>query len=173
MKKKSKLLLVNILLIFVWHCASFVACVFLRGDVFDSGKEEYQPRKWEKNGKWYKEKLGINKWKDLLPQHVGKNGFSKRNLDMDNITVEYVDMFIYETCRGEWQHRLNALFAPVIFLFNLIFKSAWFGVLFAWIILACNLPFLIIQRYNRFRLFRLRKRLVIRSEKNKSRKKSD
>ena len=72
---------------------------------------------------------------------------------MDGKTIEYVDEFIFETCRGEWDHWMNCLFVIVALIINPLFL----GLIVAAVTLLCNLPFIAIQRYNRFRLQTLRK----------------
>ena len=93
-------LLINLLLGTIWHYATFFLCISIKIEHFDSKRARYQPRKWEKNGKWYADHLKINKWKDFLPQHIGKDGFSKDHLD--DVSIEYLDEFILEkaSCNG-------------------------------------------------------------------------
>lgn len=167
--KKSHVFIINMILLAIWHISSFIACINLKSEKLDSSQKCYQPQKWERNGKWYKDKLKINKWKDILPQYVGKDGFSKQNFDVENQTVEYVDRFIYETCRGEWNHGINMLYAPIALIFNFIIKRPGFGMLFSLAALIANIPFIIIQRYNRFRLLTVRKK-IIRDNKRKAKK---
>lgn len=167
--KKSHIFIINLILIAIWHIASFIACITIKGDIFNNRKKQYQPYKWERNGRWYKEKLKINRWKDILPQYIGKDGFSKQKFNAENANVEYVNSFIYETCRGEWNHSINLIYAPIALIINFILESPGFGVLFSLCTIIANLPFLIIQRYNRFRLLTVRKKLL-RDKRRKERK---
>ncbi len=137
-----------------WSLVCFVLCVKIPVSYFDEKKKRYQPLPFERNGKWYSDKLRINKWKDLLPQHIGKDGFSKERLT--SLSVEYLDDFILETCRGEWDHSGCCLYAIIAVLLT----PTPIGILFALLTLLINLPFFAIQRYNRFRLQILKKRLV-------------
>lgn len=154
-------LLINLLLGTIWHFATFFLCISIKIEHFDSSRARYQPRKWEKNGKWYADYLKINKWKDFLPQHVGKDGFSKDHLD--DVSLEYIDEFILETCRGEWNHIANCYFAVVLFLAN----SFWIAFILTILLFLGNLPFAIIQRYNRFRLMKLKNTLIKKAERAK------
>ena len=156
-------MIVNILLGGVWHLISFVICVSVDTSFFDPGKKMYLPHKWERNGRIYSDVLKINKWKDNLPQHIGKDGFSKEHLD-DVVSVEYIDKFIMETCRVEWNHTTNCLYTLVLFALNDFFTA----MVLTLILLLVNLPFALIQRYNRFRLQKLRK-AILRKE-NKARR---
>ena len=131
-------LLINLLLGTIWHYATFFLCISIKIEHFDSKRARYQPRKWEKNGKWYADHLKINKWKDFLPQHIGKDGFSKDHLD--DVSIEYLDEFILETCRGEWNHIANCCFAVVLFIIN----PFWTAFILTILLFLGNLPFAII-----------------------------
>ncbi len=127
------------------------------GKYFDHKRKIYQKKDWEKNGRWYKEKLKIHKWKDILPQHVGKDGFSKQHLQGTNI--EYLNDFIFETCRGEWNHRVNSFFSVFALIFGILIKNPFVAIIVSTLNLLGNLPFVAIQRYNRTRLLTLKKRI--------------
>lgn len=152
--------IINFILGVIWHYAVLFVCISIDDSAFEPTKRMYRVRKWENDGKFYADVLKINKWKDFLPQHVGKDGFSKEHID--DVSIEYLDKFILETCRGEWNHRMNCVFAIFLFTIN--------GVTNVSVILAAadifgNIPFLMIQRYNRFRLQRLRKMLLRKMER--------
>lgn len=144
----------NILLILVWHMAMFIACVKLPASFFDCKKSRFQAKEWERGGRWYRDKLKINAWKDKVPQHVAKDGFSKAHLT--DVSVEYLDEFIMETCRGEWFHLNNCVCGVVTMLLN---PLGW-DLLITFLVLLGNLPFGVIQRYNRFRLLVVRKKIL-------------
>lgn len=148
------MLIWNIMIVAAWHIVVFIACVKLPPSTFDASKSRYQSRAWEHNGRWYKDKLKINLWKDRVPQHIGKGGFSKEHFT--DVSLEYLDQFILETCRGEWMHLSNCICAVVVFLINPLFP----GLLFSFLILLGNLPFALIQRYNRFRLQTVRRKII-------------
>ena len=156
-------ILTNITLTAIWHFFTYILCIYINTDFFDASKKYYQPKKWENNGKIYNDVLKINRWKDLLPQYVGKDGFSKSHLT--DVSIEYLDKFIMETCRGEWNHAMNCLFAIVLFAINGFFTAFILSLL----LIIGNAPFVIIQRYNRFRLQKLRKMIIRRSERNHKR----
>lgn len=152
-------LLINILLGCIWHFVTFVVCTSVDDSFFDSAKRMYLPHKWERNGKFYSDVLKINRWKDLLPRYIGKDGFSKEHLD--GISVDYLDEFIMETCRGEWNHTMNCLYAVVLFMLN-NFITAF---ILSAVLFLLNVPFAMIQRYNRFRLQRLRRTVTRHDER--------
>lgn len=146
--------LLNALLMCLWHYSMFLVCISIKLSHFNPEKPLFRAREWEENGKWYNRHLKVNEWKDCLPQHVGKNGFSKRHLT--DVSPEYLDKFILETCRGEWDHWMCCLY----FVISIFVNRFSYGILFGLIAIAINLPFIIIQRYNRFRLLILKKRIL-------------
>lgn len=148
-----QILFLNILVIGVWHVSVFIACIKLPPSYFDCNKSRFRPREWERGGRWYRDKLKINVWKDKVPQHVGKDGFSKSHIT--DVSIEYLDQFIMETCRGEWNHTTDTF----CIVFVLIMNPPW-GLFCSFLILLGNLPFAAIQRYNRFRLLTVRKKLL-------------
>ena len=146
--------LVNVALAACWHVIVFIACVQLPGSFFDERKKRYQAKGWEKGGRWYKDHLKIQLWKDKVPQFIAKDGFSKSHIT--TLSLDYLNEFIMETCRGEWMHFSNCLCAVVVLLIN----PFPVNVVFAILILLGNLPFALIQRYNRFRLDTVRRKLL-------------
>ncbi len=146
------MLLWNFIIIGLWHLLTLFSCKKLPDSKFDASKERYAARTWEHGGRWYRDNLKIQLWKDRLPQYIGKDGFSKRHLT--DVSVDYLDEFIMETCRGEWMHLKNCLCAVITLLINPLLV----GVLVSFMIMLGNLPFALVQRYNRFRLQVLRKK---------------
>jgi glycosyl-4,4'-diaponeurosporenoate acyltransferase len=142
----------NLVLIGLWHLVVFLACTKSPNSRFDPEKGRYAAKPWEHGGRWYRDNLKIQLWKDRLPQHIGKDGFSKQHLT--DLSVDYLDEFILETCRGEWMHLKNCICAILVLLINPLLV----GVIASFFILLGNLPFAVVQRYNRFRLQVLRKR---------------
>ena len=158
-------LIINILIGAAWHYITFFLCISVDTSFFDAEKKLYLPHKWERGGKFYSDVLKINKWKDLLPQHIGKDGFSKDHID--DVSIEYLDEFIMETCRGEWNHTMNCLLSVVLFIINNLVMA----FVLSFIVFLCNLPFALIQRYNRFRLQKLRSTILRKEER--ARKKAE
>ena len=93
MKNFWEILLYNIAFVGAWHVVAFVLCVYGSPSWFDFRRKRYQMFKWEKNGKWYVKYLKIKLWKDLVPTHVGKQGFSKDHLDTEDLSIHYLDFW--------------------------------------------------------------------------------
>jgi glycosyl-4,4'-diaponeurosporenoate acyltransferase len=131
--------------------------------IFSADRFPYAPWKWERNGAVY-EKLGIRFWKDRLPDmsRVCKKMVPKRFEAFP--TAEGTERLIAETCVAEATHAVLCLVAPVIWLFwqNSV------GVILSGVVIVCNLPFIMIQRYNRPRLIALQKRLTLREERKRN-----
>lgn len=101
-------------------------------------------------------RIGLPRWKDRLPQF--NNDFDKRHLRKE-LSTAYLEEFIFNTCRAEVIHTGIALLGWLSLLFCLLCDDPAGNLpLFAAIaavIGLCNLPFSMIQRYNRSRLERL------------------
>ena len=151
---------INFILGVAWHYAVLFVCISLDEAVFSPDRKMYRCHKWERGGKFYSDVFKINKWKDTLPQHIGKDGFSKEHIE--DVSIEYLDRFILETCRGEWNHRMNCVFVVVLFGINGV---TIVSVVLSVMTVAGNIPFAAIQRYNRFRLQKLRKTVLRKMER--------
>lgn len=121
---------------------------------FDPDSRLFRCRSWEDRGRVY-HKLKIRRWKDKLPdasKHC-KKMLPKRLGDHPN--TEHLDRMIRETCVAEFIHTL-------LILLSIGVVKIWEGRR-GWICwLLCilgNLPFILIQRYNRPRLQAARKHL--------------
>ncbi|WP_100372078.1 glycosyl-4,4'-diaponeurosporenoate acyltransferase [Bacillus sp. FJAT-45037] len=113
----------------------------------------FQLQEWEKNGQIY-DALSIKAWKTKLPDGGGwtKRGIKKNKL---NVRVqEDLQRFILETKRAELSHLLQIAPAPIFFTFN----DTLSGTIIVLYALCFNLPFILIQRYNRGRLVAILKR---------------
>lgn len=118
---------------------------------------------WEREGRIY-EKLRICDWKDQLPDmsRVMKDMIPKRVGTCP--TAEKVMLLVRETCVAELIHWLLALCGGVVYLF---WKNS-VGVLLSFLVFLGNLPFILIQRYNRPALLALAKRLAAREERKRN-----
>lgn len=146
------IILTNILLMIFYHLAVLWLCKNINYKFFNPERLLYKAKNWEHNGRFYIKYLKIKKWKDYLPQYISKNGFSKRNLlSITKLDTRYINNFILETCRAEWNHFVCCLY----FLISFTINPMPYALIFSIIPIAVNLPFIIIQRYNRIRLKKL------------------
>lgn len=157
-KNLFEIIVLNIVFILAWDFIIFCACKMLNESHFDYKKYMYEIKYWEDNGNWYIKKLKIKAWKDVLPQYISKNGFSKKNLN--SMSLNYINRFILETCRAEWAHR-NCMWIAVLLIFVNKFLT---GIIFSSFVLLINLPYVFIQRYNRIRLIKVRDKILSRSK---------
>ena len=119
--------------------------------------------KWERGGKIY-DKLGIRRWKDHLPDmsRIMRDMIPKKLGRCP--TAADTRRLVLETCRAELVHWGLCLCAPVIYFF----WWSWVGVVLSALTVACNLPFILIQRYNRPALLQLAERLELREERKRN-----
>ncbi len=127
-------------------------------DWFQYDAAPYRPYDWERGGRVY-EKIGIRRWKDHMPDmsRVMRDMMPKR-LSW-GVGAEQVQRLIAETCVAEMIHRVLCVFSVGIYF---IMPTGMGLFLMALYILVFNVPFIIIQRYNRPQLVRLVERLEAR-----------
>ncbi|WP_273850592.1 glycosyl-4,4'-diaponeurosporenoate acyltransferase [Guptibacillus spartinae] len=139
------LILVNIFAWLIFHVSISYICLRLPDSFYQSKKSEVNNRKREL---YLYESLRIRKWKTILPDggDVFKGGFRKKELK--TLSSSYIQKFIVETRRAEVTHWL--LIPPSILFF--IWNPLTIGITMIGYALIVNLPFILIQRYNRLRL---------------------
>ena len=128
---------------------------------FRPEKFPFRPWRWEKNGRVYT-KLAIDKWKKLVPDMSRLlPDMVKKQLPASTaaVTAAQAEALVQETCRAELVHGVSCLL----------------GLSFLWLIwfLLANLPFILIQRYNRPRLMRLHALLQRREQRKGTHEHSD
>ena len=106
-----------------------------------------RPRCFEVGGQWYPRRLRIHRWKDKVPEAgaLFPSGVSKRQLP--SYDVAGLQLFVRETRRAELTHWWAMSCGPLFVLWNPPLAA---GLLIAYGV-GINLPFIVIQRYNRFR----------------------
>lgn len=105
-------------------------------------------RGFEDGGRWYRRVWHIQRWKDRLPEAgaLFAGGVSKRQLP--SADTQGLHRFVRETRRAELTHWWAMACGPLFILWNPPYAAA---ILIAYGI-GINLPFIAIQRYNRFRI---------------------
>lgn len=150
-----EMLVWNVAIGAAFHVILLVICLKRPIKAYDPNRRRYRVKSWEKGGKIYKDRYKIHLWKEKVPQFIGKDGFSKEHLQQ-TLSVAYLDQFIMETCRGEWYHT-TSLWMVVFVVIADPWQVSW---LFGLGLVAVHVPCKVIQRYNRFRLQVLRKKLI-------------
>lgn len=128
---------------------------------FSAENFPYRTADWENGGRVY-EKLGIKHWKDALPDmsrimpDMVKKKMTRQNREQG------MDVLIAETCVAECVHYWLIVLSLGIFLF---WRGVW--ALVFWLVynILGNVPFILIQRYNRPRLVLLEQRRKRRAAK--------
>lgn len=120
----------------------------------------YRARDWENGGAVY-ERIGIRKWKTRLPDmsRIMRDMLPKRVTY--GATSESLTALIRETCVAEFIHCWLCVFSFGIYL---IWKN-YIGIILMLVFIFCNIPFILIQRYNRPHLIKLRDRMLRREIK--------
>lgn len=144
--------------------ASFLIGRVLPKSSFYAGRFPFRPFRFEKNGSIY-HALHIRTWKEgfpdmsvILPALIPSKKLPKV------ITTAQIEAMIQETCIAECIHALLCLVG-----FGCIFL--WEGIggwLMSLLYALGNLPYIIIQRYNRPKLVRLLKRLQMKEARRAS-----
>jgi len=112
------------------------------------------PRRFEEAGRCYRRWLRIDRWKDRLPEagDLFRGGVSKRHLPSYGDTG--LGLFVRETRRAELAH----WWAMGCGLTFVLWNPPVAAVLLVGYGVLVNLPFIAIQRYNRFRAVALLER---------------
>lgn len=162
MKLFLGLLTHNLLCIIIIGIVSGVLIAAIPAGLFKPSKHSsYNDFKFEQGGKFYERHFKISLWKDKVPQFskIAHRGFSKESIV--SLDKEYLMRFYLETIRAEFCHRVLILCAPVFYHLNS--SDAW-GIAFTILFAAGNVPFIMIQRYNRPRI---KKIMDLKLHKNK------
>ena len=121
---------------------------------FSTERFPFRSHPMEQNGKLY-EKLGIRSWQNkapdiskLIPGVVPRKEIPKRP------DAQTLRRMINETCVAELTHVLLCFAGIALFW---LWPGAGGMILYVLYVLAGNIPFILIQRYNRPRLLRLLK----------------
>lgn len=141
------------------YCVAYIAIVgiivFIGGRLFprkwiNENKFPFKSFKFEKNGKIY-DYIKIKKWKTKLPDAscILYKIMPKKRLETKS--TEYAKVLIKESCIAESTH---VIVGALSWICILIWKRKH-GLYVAIIFNILNLPFILIQRYNRPRLKKL------------------
>lgn len=153
-KKLFKLLILNVVLWGFIHY--FVSYIFLNlnNRLYFNGPLRLKTYTFEKKGTLWNTLFRVRKWKDKVPEggRIFPGSYNKSELQDKNPAA--LKSFITEINRAEITHWMIIFSLPLIFTFN----PRWTYILHGSYALLSNIPFIIIQRYNRPRFERLYKR---------------
>ncbi|RNF40394.1 glycosyl-4,4'-diaponeurosporenoate acyltransferase [Planococcus salinus] len=131
-----------------FHLAISYICFKLPLAYFRKDSFWFQIFSWEQSGRLWQRLFKVKKWKGSLIDGtvLFNTGYTKKKLHGSK--TEELKIFAAETKRAELTHWLSILPAPLFFLWN----PFWVGWLMVFYALASNLPFIVVQRYNRGRI---------------------
>lgn len=137
--------------IFAWaffHLVISYVCFKLPLSHFRKDSFWFQIFSWEKSGRLWQRLFKVKKWKGSLIDGtvLFKRGYTKKKLH--GIKTKELKTFAAETKRAELTHWLSIFPAPLFFLWN----PLWVGWAMVFYAVAFNLPFIVVQRYNRGRI---------------------
>lgn len=148
---KIRFIRVNLLIFILFSMAMTLIAEKMPEKIYGFRLWLYRERKWESGGKVYERLFMVKAWKTRLPDisDFMKWRFNKKHFEHND--KGYLSIFLTESCKSELTHWM-IIFSTVTFkLWN-----DWGSVLLLFLIASfLNLPYIIIQRYNRPRLIRL------------------
>lgn len=134
-----------------FSAGSGVAAAYLPASFLEADTWFTSIRPFERQGRFYRERLRIHRWKRLLPES-NRLGPGRRPSKATLAGPNAIAVLLVETRRAEYVHLAIAATGPLFLLWNPPLLGRFmvvFGLLF-------NLPFIAVQRYNRARILRLR-----------------
>lgn len=145
------LVLINIIAWGTLHFALSYLCFIIPVKFFYKNHFIFRVSEWEQNSEVWDRWFHVRQWKDHIIDGsvIVKQSFDKRKLKGAHIKI--LKHFSAETKRAELTHWLLILPAPLFFLWDPAW-AGWVNIVYA---LAANIPFIIVQRYNRGRLQRI------------------
>lgn len=145
---------VNLLIFILVSVAMTIICEKMPSSIYNYKKWLFREKKWEHGGRLYEHLFGVKRWKSKLPDisDFMKWRFNKKHLAESG--SDYLSIFLTESCKSEFTHWMIIL-STLLFRFWSDFTSTLFFLVLASLL---NLPYIIIQRYNRPRLIHLLKR---------------
>ena len=154
-----------LLIVLIVGAIFFVIGELLPRKNFDYTAFPYRPYKWEKNGTVY-HKIHIMKWKDHVPDmsKYVKTMFAKELVSARD--PKYTHHLILETCVAELIHHILILCSPIF----TNYMDGIYGYIGMIVYALGNLPFILIQRFNRPRLIELMKKQIAAQERAKEKK---
>ncbi|MBQ2152918.1 MAG: hypothetical protein II440_05670 [Clostridia bacterium] len=139
-------LIINILIICLWHFLSFNISRFISQSLVDYKKLPYRAYKSENRGKFYRDNFDIDAWYGVLPIK-----YNRENININVITesdIPTLTEYINLTCRSELCSIINLFY----FLFAIAVNLPAIGFIVGVLVVLGNMPFIFANRYARFLL---------------------
>lgn len=145
---------INSIVWFFLHTANSIWVMSISDDFFVHNRKLdflFKTYQWEKDGRFWQDYFYVKNWKEFMPDgaSIFRVGYRKKRLPKK--VKNELPKFILETKRAELTHWTLLIPAPFFFIWNSSL-AGWINFFYA---LLVNVPFIIIQRYNRPRLERL------------------
>ncbi len=149
------ILILSIILWFIFQVSAAIVSRKIPNNWYASNSFLFKERNWENRGEFYSDVFKVKKWKKFLPDGaaVTKDGYRKRNLT--NYSQENLEIFLIESRRAEFTHYLAIL---PFWVFGLFAPIKIIGYMFIYA-LFINMPCIIVQRFNRPRILRIKEKL--------------
>lgn len=148
---RTKVLLANIIIFIFFSVAISYLSVKLPEHIYFYKRWIFRERKWEKAGALYERLFRVRSWKALLPEVSDFFNFSFPKKYFTQSNREYMSKYLMESCRSELTH-WNIIFSSLLFILWCDPSTTLKIIIIA---ISLNLPYIIIQRYNRPRIIRL------------------
>lgn len=138
----------------------FVLGRLLPKGMFKADRPPFRLYSWERQGAFY-DRLGIRRWKEKLPDMsaILPRLMPPKKLPRE-MSAPVLERMIQETCVAEWIHGLLCILG---FGCVLIWKGVW-GWVVSLLYFLGNLPYILIQRYNRPKLIRILQKVQAREK---------
>lgn len=151
------LIIINIVVWGLLHFLISYLCFIIPLHIFLKDLSIFKISRFEKKSQIWQRIFLVKRWKDhiLDGSMIVNKSFDKRVLKGKNINV--IMHFSAETKRAELTHWLLIPPAFLFFLWNPVW-AGWVNVLYA---VFANVPFIIVQRYNRGRIERMISRVDV------------
>jgi glycosyl-4,4'-diaponeurosporenoate acyltransferase len=147
----SETILMDILAWLFFHFSIGYWCSRIPVSRFNPQKHIYLTHSWEKGGEIYERLFHVRSWKKYIPAggKLYPDTFSLQKLS--SFTMDYLELWLIESCRAEFCHLIMVFPAFLFFLWN----STRGGCLMVAYSVLNNLVPIILQRFNRPRIRRL------------------
>lgn len=140
--------IINIIIIFLWHFLSYLLSSTVGQKHVNYRRRPFRAWKFERYGNFYVENFDIESWYMLLPIQMNRDNITRKNLEEAEIPT--LKAYLLTTCRSEYCCLINCLY----FFFAVIVNVPYLGFIAGVLVVLCNMPFIMANRYLRFIVLR-------------------